>query len=91
MISGEDNGSASIVQNFVSCIVGYNSKPVWWNNVITDKNRHEWFDVEYTDENFIDYEEISLIELHLPQSFRKCKISWVLVRKSIRCCKILWG
>ena len=57
--SGEDNGSASIVQNFVSCIVGYNSKPVWWNNVITDKNRHEWFDVEYEDENFIDYEEIS--------------------------------
>ena len=57
--SGEDNGSASIVQNFVSCIVGYNSKPVWWNNVITDKNRNEWFDVEYTDENFIDYEEIS--------------------------------
>ena len=27
--------------------------------MITDKNRHEWFDVEYTDENFIDYEEIS--------------------------------
>ena len=39
--------------------MGYNSKPVWWNNVITDINKPEWFDVEYTDENFIDYEEIS--------------------------------
>ena len=57
IISGDDNGSASIVQNFVSCIVGYNSKPIWWNDVITDKNKNEWFDVEYADENFLEYDE----------------------------------
>ena len=48
----------------MSCIVGHNSRPFWWNNVVTkighfgEKNRNEWFEVEYTDDNFSDYDDL---------------------------------
>ena len=31
-------GKASMVKSFLSCIVGYNSRPIWWNQILFDKN-----------------------------------------------------
>ena len=31
-------GKPSMVKSFLSCIVGYNSRPIWWNQILFDKN-----------------------------------------------------
>ena len=46
------------MKNFVSCIIAYNSRPIWWNNVLTEKEGHQWDkqlqSIPHDDENFID-------------------------------------
>ena len=32
-------GKPSTVKSFLSCIVGYNSRPIWWNQILFDENK----------------------------------------------------
>ena len=32
-------GKPSMVKSFLSCIVGYNSRPIWWNQILFDENK----------------------------------------------------
>ena len=58
LFSDAFQGPAAIVKNFVSCIIAYNSRPIWWNNVLTEKQGHQWDkqlqSIPHESENFVD-------------------------------------
>ena len=52
------------MKNFVSCIIAYNSRPIWWNNVLTEKEGQQWDkklqSIPHENENFVeDYDGYS--------------------------------